>query len=115
MIRKAEIMKSAKVLKSNMFLVKKYLADGSFDKVKATSQSKAGKSGMVQLEIDGRLSYLGMEIEVTDEGTHINMSFYVKQMLENAEEKMELVEYASPGTKEMFVVDEKMHLLPQNE
>ncbi len=35
MIRKAEIMKSAKVLKSNMFLVKKYLADGSFDKVKA--------------------------------------------------------------------------------
>jgi len=52
---------------------------------------------------------------VTDEGTHINMSFYVKQMLENAEEKMELDEYASPGTKEMFVVDEKMHLLPQNE
>jgi len=35
MIRKAEIMKSAKVLKSNMFLVKKYLADGSFDNVKA--------------------------------------------------------------------------------
>jgi hypothetical protein len=34
-IRRAEIMKSAKVLKSHMFLVKKYLADGTFEKVKA--------------------------------------------------------------------------------
>jgi hypothetical protein len=34
-IRRAEITKSAKVLKSHMFLVKKYLADGSFEKVKA--------------------------------------------------------------------------------
>jgi len=29
-----------------------------------------------------------MEIEVTDEGTRVNMSFNVKQMLEEAEEKM---------------------------
>jgi hypothetical protein len=33
-IRRAEITKSAKVLKLHMFLVKKYLADGSFEKVK---------------------------------------------------------------------------------
>jgi len=34
-IRRAEVTKSAKVLKSHMFLVRKYLADESFDKVKA--------------------------------------------------------------------------------
>ncbi len=34
-IKRAEVTKSAKVLKSNMFLVRNYLADGSFDKVKA--------------------------------------------------------------------------------
>jgi hypothetical protein len=34
-IHRAEVMKSAKILKSHMFLVKKYLADGSFEKVKA--------------------------------------------------------------------------------
>jgi hypothetical protein len=35
-ICRAEITKSAKVLRSHMFLVKKYLADGTFEKVKAT-------------------------------------------------------------------------------
>jgi len=34
-IRRAEITKSAKVLKSQMFLVRKYLANGTFEKVKA--------------------------------------------------------------------------------
>ena len=34
-ICRAEVTKSAKVLKLHMFLVKKYLADGLFDKVKA--------------------------------------------------------------------------------
>jgi len=34
-IKRVEVTKSAKVLKTHMFLVRKYLADGSFDKVKA--------------------------------------------------------------------------------
>jgi hypothetical protein len=34
--------------------------------------------GTVQLEIGGRLSYLGMKIDIRDIGTVIDMSFYVK-------------------------------------
>jgi len=34
-IKRVEVTKSAKVLKSHMFLVRNYLADGSFDKVNA--------------------------------------------------------------------------------
>jgi hypothetical protein len=34
-VQRAEITKSMKVLQSHMFLVRKYLADGAFDKVKA--------------------------------------------------------------------------------
>jgi hypothetical protein len=34
-VRRAEIAKGTKVLKSHMFLVRKYLANGAFDKVKA--------------------------------------------------------------------------------
>lgn len=64
------------------------------------------KFGTVQFEIDSRLSYLGMEINITDEGTRIDMSFYMKQMLDDAEEKVELVEYSSPGMKETFVSSE---------
>jgi hypothetical protein len=52
------------------------------------------KFGSVQFETEGRLSYLGMEINVMDDGTSIDMSFYVKQMLEDAEERMSLMTYA---------------------
>ncbi len=48
------------------------------------------KFGSVQFETGGRLSYLGMEINVTDAGTSVDMSFYVKQLLEDAKEKMNL-------------------------
>lgn len=51
---------------------------------------------------------------MTNEGTCINMSFYVKQMLEDAGEKKELVEYASPGMKETFVMNDKACPLPEN-
>jgi hypothetical protein len=58
------------------------------------------KFGTVLFEINGKLSYLAMEIEILDEGTKIDMSFYVKQIIEDAEEKLVLTEYESPGMKE---------------
>ncbi len=66
----------------------------------------------VQFEEGGRLSYLGMEIDVTVAGTSVDMSFYVKQLLEDAKERMNLVVYASPGTKETFVSNEEEKRLP---
>jgi hypothetical protein len=63
------------------------------------------KFGMVQFEIHGRLSYPGMEIGVTYERTLINMSFYVKQLLEDADENKSLTIYILPGMKETFAVE----------
>jgi hypothetical protein len=49
----------------------------------------------VQFEIGNDLSYLGMNISIRKEGTTIDMSFYVAQVLEDEE-----VEVASsPTTK----------------
>jgi hypothetical protein len=42
----------------------------------------------------------------------VDMSFYVKQLLEDAKERMNLVVYASPGTKETFVSNEEEKRLP---
>jgi hypothetical protein len=56
--------------------------------------------GTVQFEEGGRLSYLGIDISITDEGTRVDMSFYVKQLVEDAEKKKALVVYDSPGMKE---------------
>jgi hypothetical protein len=70
--------------------------------------------GTVLFKVNGRLSYLGMEIEVMDEGTRINMSFYVKQMLEEAEERLCLMVFASLGTKESFIADDEADVLQEN-
>jgi len=51
---------------------------------------------------------------VTDEGTRVNMSFNVKQMLEEAEEKMNLIVFALPGTKETFVADNEAEVMQEN-
>ena len=72
------------------------------------------KFGTVLFEVNGRLSYLGMEIEVTDEGMKLNMSFYVKQLLEEAEERLSLTVFASPGTKETFVADNEAKTFARN-
>jgi hypothetical protein len=68
----------------------------------------------VQFEEGGRLSYLGMEIDVTVAGTSVDMSFYVKQLLEDAKERMNLVVYVLPGTKETFVSNDEEKRLQEN-
>jgi len=73
------------------------------------------KFGSVQFETGGRLSYLGMEINVTDAGTSVDMSFYVKRLLEDAKDKMNPVVYASLGTKETFVANDEKKRLQESE
>jgi hypothetical protein len=71
------------------------------------------KFGTVLFEVNGKLSYLGMEIELSDEGTKIDMSFYVRQIIEDAEEKLALTEYESPGLKETFVAHDGAGILSE--
>jgi len=66
--------------------------------------------GTIQYEVGARLSYLGMEVKIEDEGTTIDMTFYVKQVLEG--EKVE--EYDSPGTKDMFIVASNSKVLEED-
>jgi hypothetical protein len=47
------------------------------------------------------LSYLGMQISITDEGTEVSMSFYVQQLLEG----LSIAVKPSPGTKATYIVD----------
>jgi len=45
------------------------------------------KFGEVQFEVGSKLLYLGMQIDIRDEGTVVDMSFYVKKLLEEASVK----------------------------
>jgi hypothetical protein len=65
--------------------------------------------GTVQFEIGNKLSYLGMEIEVTDAGTTIDMSFYVEELLKG----YDVVERWSPAKKTWFVVGEDSKILSE--
>jgi hypothetical protein len=58
--------------------------------------------GEVQFEIGEELSYLGMKISIRDNGTTVDMSFYVSQILEDEE----VQEATSPMTKETYNVDD---------
>jgi hypothetical protein len=67
--------------------------------------------GEVQFEVGDDLSYLGMNISIRDEGTVIDMSFYVSQVLENEE----VEEAACPMAKTFYNVDEKLKKLGEVE
>jgi len=67
--------------------------------------------GEVQFEIGERLSYLGMQINVKDEGTTVDMSFYIKKHLEGTTVKGQ----ASPGNHSSFIVDEESQMLSECE
>ncbi len=65
--------------------------------------------GKILFEENSKLSYLGMQVDVRPEGTVVDMSFYVQQLLEG----QEVVVRLSPGTKASFTVDEKAALLDE--
>jgi hypothetical protein len=65
----------------------------------------------IQFKEGGRLSYLGMQLELREEGTVVDMSFYTKQLLEGKNFK----EAPSPSTKRTFKVDEESPLLCDKE
>jgi hypothetical protein len=67
--------------------------------------------GEVQFEIGEKLSYLGMQINVQDEGTTVDMSFYIKKLLEGTMVKGQ----ASPGNHSSFIVNEESQLLEESE
>jgi hypothetical protein len=67
--------------------------------------------GEVQFKVGERLSYLGMQIDIEDEGTTVDMSFYVKKLLEGTTVKGQ----TSPRNHSSFIVDKELQLLDINE
>jgi hypothetical protein len=72
------------------------------EEVKKLEQSLKRRLGEVQFKVGEELSYLGMKINIMDEGTTIDMSFYVAQILEGEDVQVA----ASPTTKETYNVGE---------
>jgi hypothetical protein len=69
------------------------------------------KFGDIQFEVGSKLLYLGMQIDIKDEGTMVDMNFYVKKLLEEASVKGQL----SPGNHNSFIVDEYAQGLEESE
>jgi hypothetical protein len=70
-------------------------------------QNLTKRFGTVQFEVNGRLLYLGMQIDILKHRTVIDMTFYVKQVLEGVDVPVR----ASPGTKLTFMVAENAKVL----
>jgi len=67
--------------------------------------------GEVQFEVGSKLSYLGMQIDIKDEGTVVDMNFYVKKLLEAASVKGQ----SSPGNHNSFIVNEYAQGMEESE
>jgi hypothetical protein len=65
----------------------------------------------VQFEVSGRLSYLGMQIDISSEGTIIDMQFYTKKVLEG----MDVPVRELLGMNTTFIVDEVAKELSEEE
>lgn len=57
-----------------------YISSSGWTGIREVKKHLEEKFGEVKFEKNNRLSYLGMQIKVTDEGTIIDMSFFVHQL-----------------------------------
>ena len=78
------------------------LANVDSEEAERLRQNLIKRFGTVQFEVGGRLSYLGMQLELKETGTVIDMTFYVKQLLEGVDVPVRM----SPGTKFTFMIAE---------
>jgi hypothetical protein len=69
------------------------------------------KFGDIQFEVGSKVSYLGMQIDIRDEGTMVDMNFYVKKLLEEVSVKGQLL----LGNHNSFIVDEYAQGLEESE
>jgi hypothetical protein len=85
------------------------LANVDSKEAEKLKQNLIKRFGSVQCEVSGRLSYLGMQINIRETGTVIDMTCYVKQLLEGVDVPVS----ASPGTKFTFMVTENAKVLDE--
>ncbi len=83
-----------KVVDDRIFILLLYV-DDILAIVDATEAKRLKSSlekwfGTIQFEIGNKLLYLGMQVKIMGAGTTIDMSFYVKQMLEGTEVAVKL-------------------------
>jgi hypothetical protein len=84
------------------------------ERIRVTLVALVARFGTVQFEIGGRLSYLGMEIDIRDTSTVIDMSFYVKQVVVDAETRFVVTTYESPGVRTSYVVEDDTEKLSED-
>jgi hypothetical protein len=67
--------------------------------------------GTVQFEILKKLSYLGMQLDIKEDGAIVDMTFYVEKLLEGLTLNM----MSSPGNHNSFIVDDNAKLLNEED
>jgi len=87
------------------------LANVHDEEAEKLKQNLSKRFGTVQFEVTGRLSYLRMQIDILKQRTVIDMTFYVKQVLEGVDVPVR----ASPGTKLTFMVGESAKSLSEGD
>jgi hypothetical protein len=81
------------------------------DEAKRLRQHLEKRFGTVQCEISKKLSYLGMQLDIKDDGAIVDMTFYVEKLLEG----LTLTMMSLPGNHNMFIVDDKAKLLNEED
>jgi hypothetical protein len=67
--------------------------------------------GTVQFGISKKLSYLGMQLNIKEDGAVVHMTFYVEKLLEG----LALTMMSSPGNHNSFIVDDNAKLLNEED
>jgi hypothetical protein len=71
-----------------------------------------GEFKWITADVGDKHSYLGMQLTISKGCIEVNMQFYIEKILAAYGD---LREYATPGTKDIFMVDEKAAVLPEKE
>jgi hypothetical protein len=81
------------------------------DEAKRLKEHLERKFGTVQFEISKKLSYLGMQLDIKEDGAVVDMTFYVEKLLEG----LTVNTMTSPGNHNTFIVDDKAKLLKEED
>jgi hypothetical protein len=81
------------------------------EEAKRLEETLKKRFGEVQFKVGENMSYLGMQVSIADDGTTIDMSFYVSEILKD--EEVEVT--GSPTTKEAYNVSDQSKKLSDDE
>jgi hypothetical protein len=103
------------IVRDRIFILLLYVDDilalVDADEAKRLRKHREKRFGTVQFEIPKKLSYLGMQLDIKEDGAIVDMTFYMKKLLEG----LTLTMMYSPGNHNSFIVDDNAKLLNEED